>query len=107
MVAIDMNSKERKNLLAEKKETPFYQLPKLHDLSQRIAELTEELEELKSEKAALALSFFLAASSDGRFLCCDHCCSSYGDAAEVEDKIFVGGYDSTADDRRYYLGCAQ
>ena len=41
-------TKERKNLLAEKKETPFYQLPKLHDLSRRIAELTEELEELKS-----------------------------------------------------------
>ncbi|MFQ9482585.1 MAG: hypothetical protein ACLR1K_11280 [Oscillospiraceae bacterium] len=35
------------------------------------------------------------------------CRSSYGDAAEVEDKIFVGGYDSTADGRRYYLGCAQ
>lgn len=46
-------TKERKNLLAEKKETPFYQLPKLHDLSHRIAELTEELEELKSEKAVL------------------------------------------------------
>lgn len=54
-----------------------------------------------------ALSFFPAASADGRFLCCDHCRSSYGDAAEVEDKIFVGGYDSTADGRRYYLGCAQ
>ena len=50
---IKEKTKERKNLLAEKKETPFYQLPKLHDLSQRIAELTEELEELKSEKAAL------------------------------------------------------
>ena len=50
---IKEKSKERKNLLAEKKETPFYQLPKLHDLSRRIAELTEELEELKSEKAAL------------------------------------------------------
>ncbi len=46
-------TKERKDLLAEKKETPFYQLPKLHDLSRRIAELTEELEELKSEKYAL------------------------------------------------------
>lgn len=44
-------TKERKNLLAEKKETPFYQIPKLHDLSTRISELTEELEELKSEKA--------------------------------------------------------
>ena len=46
-------TKERKNLLAEKKETPFYLLPKLHDLSRLIVELTEELEELKSEKAAL------------------------------------------------------
>lgn len=46
-------TKGRKGLLAEKKETPFYQLPKLHDLSRRIAELTEELEELKSEKYAL------------------------------------------------------
>lgn len=34
------------------------------------------------------------------------CRSSYGDAAEVEDEIFVGGYDSTVDGRRYYLGCA-
>ena len=50
---IKEKGKERKSLVAEKKETPFYQLPKLHDLSQRIAELTEELEELKSEKAAL------------------------------------------------------
>lgn len=44
---------ERKNLLAEKKETPFYQIPKLHDLSTRIAELTKELEELKSEKVII------------------------------------------------------
>ena len=43
-------TKERKNLLAEKKETPFYQIPKLHDLTRRITELTEELEELKTEK---------------------------------------------------------
>lgn len=50
---IKEKTKERKTLLAEKKETPFYQIPKLHDLSRRIAELTEELEELKSEKAAL------------------------------------------------------
>jgi len=46
-------SKERKSLLAEKKETPFYLIPKQHELSRRIAELTEELEELKSEKAIL------------------------------------------------------
>ena len=47
---IKEKAKERKNLLAEKKETPFYQIPKLRDLTRRIAELTEELEELKTEK---------------------------------------------------------
>ena len=47
---IKEKTKERKNLLAEKKETPFYQIPKLRDLARRIAELTEELEELKTEK---------------------------------------------------------
>ena len=46
-------SKERKSLFAEKKETPFYLIPKQHELSRRIAELTEELEELKSEKDML------------------------------------------------------
>ena len=46
-------SKERKSLLAEKKETPFYLIPKQPELSRRIAELTEELEELKSEKDML------------------------------------------------------
>ena len=47
---IKEKSKERKALLAEKKETPFYQIPKLHDLTRRITELTEEIEELKTEK---------------------------------------------------------
>lgn len=46
-------TRERKDLLAEKKGTPFFQIPKLHELSRRIAELTEDLEELKSEKEAL------------------------------------------------------
>ena len=46
-------SKERKSLLAEKKEIPFYLIPKQHELSRRIAELTEDLEELKSEKDML------------------------------------------------------
>ena len=49
-------TKERKNLLAEKKETPFYQIPKLRDLARRIAELTEELEELQTEKEMLLRS---------------------------------------------------
>ena len=46
-------SKERKSLLAEKKEIPFYLITKQHELSRRIAELTEDLEELKSEKDML------------------------------------------------------
>ena len=50
---IRSKSKERKSLLAEKKETPFYLIPKQHELSRCIAELTEELEELKSEKDML------------------------------------------------------
>ena len=50
---IRSKSKERKSLLAEKKETPFYLIPKQRELSRRIAELTEDLEELKSEKDML------------------------------------------------------
>ena len=46
-------SKERKALLSQKKETPFYLIPKQHELSRHIAELTEEIEELKSEKDML------------------------------------------------------
>ena len=53
---IKEKTKERKNLLAEKKETPFYQIPKLRDLARRIAELTEELEELQTEKEMLLRS---------------------------------------------------
>ncbi len=47
---IKEKTKERKNLLKEKKDTPIYRIPTLRDLSRRIAELTEDLEELKSEK---------------------------------------------------------
>lgn len=50
---IRAKSKERKKLITEKKETSFYQIPKLHDLTHRITELTEELEELKTEKEML------------------------------------------------------
>ena len=53
---IKEKSKERRNLLAEKKETPFYQITKLHDLTRRMAELTEEIEELKIEKELLRRS---------------------------------------------------
>lgn len=46
-------TKERKKLLAEKKDTTLYQPKKLHDFSRRITELTEELKELRSEKEML------------------------------------------------------
>ncbi len=46
-------SKERKNLLAEQKELPFWNVPKKKELTARIAELTELLEELRTEKAVV------------------------------------------------------
>lgn len=45
--------KERKSLLAEKKEISFWNVPKSKELNEKIAKLTEDLEELKSEKAIL------------------------------------------------------
>lgn len=39
-----------------RKRNAVYQIPKLHDLSHRIAELTEELEELNTEKEMLLRS---------------------------------------------------
>ena len=49
-------TEQRNYLLEEKKETPKLQLTKHRDLSRRIAELTEEIEELKSEKSRLLAS---------------------------------------------------
>lgn len=48
---IKEKSRERKFLLAEQKELPFWNVPRKKELTARIAELTELLEELKSEKA--------------------------------------------------------
>lgn len=49
-------SRERKTLLAEKKSTPILQIAKHREISSRIAELIEELEELHSEKIQLLQS---------------------------------------------------
>lgn len=46
-------SKERKALITEKKELPIYHVKRHKALAVCIAELTEELEELRSEKALL------------------------------------------------------
>ncbi len=50
---IKAKSKERKTLVAEKKELPIYHVKRHKALAVRIAELTEDLEELRSEKALL------------------------------------------------------
>ena len=50
-------SRERKVLLAEKKVLPARKIFKHKELAARIAELTEDLEELRSEKALLLQQF--------------------------------------------------
>ena len=54
---IKEKSKERKALVAEKKELPVYHVKRHKALAVCIAELTEELEELRSEKALLLQKF--------------------------------------------------
>ena len=49
--------KERKALVAEKKELPIYHVKRHKALAVRFAELTEDLEELRSEKALLLQKF--------------------------------------------------
>lgn len=53
---IKNKAKERKTLLAEKKTTPFYQFVVHNNLEKQIAKLTEDLEELKSEKVMVLSS---------------------------------------------------
>ena len=54
---IKEKSKERKALIAEKKELPVYRVKRHKALAVRIAELTEDLDELRSEKALLLQKF--------------------------------------------------
>ena len=54
---IKAKSKERKTLVAEKKALPIYHVKRHKALAVRIAELTEDLEELRSEKALLFQKF--------------------------------------------------
>ena len=48
---------EHKTLTKEKKQTPVWSLLKRNDLTKRIAQLTEELEELRSEKNQILARF--------------------------------------------------
>ena len=54
---IKEKSKERKALVAEKKELPIYHVKRHKELAVRITELTEDLEELRSGKALLLQKF--------------------------------------------------
>ena len=54
---IKEKSRERKALIAEKMELPIYRVKRHKTLAVRIAGLTEELEELRSEKALLLQKF--------------------------------------------------
>ena len=54
---IKAKSKERKTLVAEKKALPIYHVKRHKALAVHIAELTEDLEELRSEKALLFQKF--------------------------------------------------
>ena len=54
---IKEKGKERKALVAKKKELPIYHVKRHKVMTVRIAELTEDLEELRSEKALLLQKF--------------------------------------------------
>ena len=56
-------SKERTALVKEKKELPIFRVVRSRELAAQIAELTEDLEELRSEKARLLEKFSLEDSN--------------------------------------------
>lgn len=61
---IKEKSKERKILVAEKKELPIYHVKRHKALAVRIAGLTEDLKELRSEKMLLLQKFEYAEDAD-------------------------------------------
>ena len=61
---IKKTTKERKLLLAEKKGTPIWNISKHRELTSRIAELMELLEELRSEKSVV-LQYLQCADDSG------------------------------------------
>ena len=60
---IKEKSKERTALVKEKKELPIFRVIRSRELAAQIAELTEDLEELRSEKARLLEKFSLEDST--------------------------------------------
>lgn len=60
MQQIKQKIRERKDLLAEQKQTSRLNLLKQHDLARQIATVTEELEELRSEKENLLITLACA-----------------------------------------------
>ena len=68
---IKEKNKERKTILAEKKATSILQISKHWELSRCIAELTEELEELRSEKALFLQSLHYTEDTGVDVICKD------------------------------------
>ena len=54
---IRLKTAQHRTLTSEKKQTPVWSLLKRNDLTKRITQLTEELEELRSEKTQLLAQF--------------------------------------------------
>jgi len=61
---IKSKTQEHKALTAEKKQTPVWSLLKRNDLTKRIAQLTEELKKLRSEKTRLLARFDYTEDAD-------------------------------------------
>ena len=68
---IKEKSRERKTVKAEKKSLPVWQVFKHKELAAKIAELTEDLEELRSEKALLLQQFEYAEDAGAETFCKD------------------------------------
>ena len=68
---INEKSKERKALVAEKKELPVYHVKRHKALAVRIAGLTEDLEELRFEKSLLLQKFEYAEDVGAEMFCKD------------------------------------
>ena len=61
---IKSKTRERKSLADEKKQIPMWNLLKKNELTKRITQLTEELEELRSEKTRLLARFAYTADKE-------------------------------------------
>ena len=92
-------SKERKALVAEKKALPVYRVKRHKALAVRIAELTEELEELRSEKALLLQRFEYAEDAGAEAFCKDIATMEAGlKRLETQEQKYAAELDKALDE---------